>query len=210
MHHNRTLNFLPVLPLIPVASFVLRLPLSHQILYISHYSSGQQRTGTTNIHHLFHLTVVNALSRLRTSISGFFLDSWTVMEWAWLRQYMFISRCSRNKLNCHVHKYHLPEAVNTAEEAKRVFHAIEEERFHWESILIAALADVRASIQEYHHAKRQLSLADFRAEQGRRVIKRSGFLMVNWDLCVSAGLSQATQEDCKFIICCQTIHLIFP
>lgn len=83
-----------------------------------------------------------------------------------------------------------------------MFRAVEEERFRWESILIAALADVRASIQEYNHAKRQLSLADVRAERGRQIIKKCGYLMVNWNLCISTRLSQTTQEECEFIICC--------
>lgn len=65
--------------------------------------------------------------------------------------------------------------VTTEHEAHAMFNAAEDQRHLWRAAVNTALHEIDHALHNYHHAKRQLTLADKRASQARLVITRSGF-----------------------------------
>lgn len=59
-----------------------------------------------------------------------------------------------------------------------MYEAIEDDRQRWRAAINIAIQEVDQALQDYHHAQRQLDLADKRAGQARFVISRSGYPIV--------------------------------
>lgn len=68
--------------------------------------------------------------------------------------------------------------VTTADEAKMIYEAVEDDRRRWRAAINTAIREVDQALQDYHHAQKQLDLADRRAGKARFIISKSGFRTV--------------------------------